>query len=351
MHLLIGIPAFNEAATIHDVIGRIPTEFRGVNQVSIVVVDDGSSDDTGRLARAAGAVVLRHLTNLGVGSAFQTMVRHAILVRAELLVTIDGDGQFNPADIDQLIAPVLDGRCLVATASRFADPALVPQMPWVKKWGNARVANLVNMLTGRQYADVSCGFRAYAREALLRMTIYHSFTYTHETFLDLAAKNVAIEEVPLTVRGTREFGKSKIASNVLRYGSRTARIMLYTYRDQAPLRLCGWLALPMVLLGLALLVASYVAFRSTGYWLKWAAFAGGASIGVAIVTLFFGFMADIATRLRRNQEEILYWLRRDAEPPALGAPAHVALAPAGAAAPRLELRASLPVTVPAAGPE
>jgi glycosyltransferase involved in cell wall biosynthesis len=316
MNLLVGLPAFNESATIRDVIARIPRQIEGVDSVSIAVVDDGSTDGTGAIAAAAGATVLRHPQNSGVGVAFQTMVRHALAVRADLLVTLDADGQFKPEDISTLIAPIVSGTALVCTASRFADEKLVPEMPWVKKWGNRRVAGLVNMLTGHRYADVSCGFRAYHREALLRLTVYASFTYTHETFLDLAAKKVPIVEVPLVVRGQREFGKSKVASSVVRYGARTAKIMLLTYRDQAPLRLCAWLALPMVLVGLSLLGWSTWTLHATGYWLKWAAFAGGAAIGCAILTVFFGFMADIATRLRRNQEEILYWLRRGVDPPA-----------------------------------
>jgi glycosyltransferase involved in cell wall biosynthesis len=325
MHLLVGIPAFNEAATIRDVIAAVPQRLDGIDEITIVVIDDGSSDDTGSLARQAGAEVVRHAQNSGVGVAFQTMVRHALAVQADLLVTLDGDGQFNPADIAKLIAPILGGTALVCTASRFADAALVPTMPWVKKWGNRRVAGLVNRLTGHRYADVSCGFRAYAREALLRLTVYHSFTYTHETFLDLAAKRIPIVEIPLTIRGTREHGKSKVAASVVRYGIQTAKIMLYTYRDQRPLRLCGWLAAPFALIGLALLIWSFVTFQSTGSWLKWAAFTGGASFGVAVVTLFFGFMADIATRLRRNQEEILYWLRKGGEPQARSKPAPILL--------------------------
>jgi glycosyltransferase involved in cell wall biosynthesis len=315
MHLLVGIPAFNEAASIADVVGRIPRDLPGVARLTIAVVDDGSTDDTGRLAAGAGATVLRHRQNSGVGVAFHTMIQHALAIRADVLVTLDGDGQFDPADIAQLLAPIRAGDALVATASRFLDPRKVPAMPAVKRWGNRRVAGLVNRLTGQRYADVSCGFRAYAREALLRLTVYHSFTYTHETFLDLAAKRIPIVEVPLVVRGVREHGQSKIASSVLRYGWRTAAIMLYTYRDQRPLRLCGWIALPFVLAGLALLGMSYARLQATGAWLKWAAFAGGAAFAVAVAALFFGFMADIATRLRRNQEEILYWLRKQGDPP------------------------------------
>src|SRR5690606_226429 len=225
-----------------DVIKRIPRSIASVSRVDVVVVDDGSSDDTAALAREAGAAVVRHPMNAGVGRAFQSLVRFANERRADILTTIDGVGQFNPAYIEKLIAPIVEGRALVCTASRFLDPALVPEMPKIKKWGNARVANLVSMLTGRTYADVSCGFRAYAREALLRLTVYHSFTYTHETFLDLAAKEIPIVEIPLEVRGVREHGQSKVASSVLRYGWRTALIMIRTYRDQKPMQLCGNIA-------------------------------------------------------------------------------------------------------------
>jgi glycosyltransferase involved in cell wall biosynthesis len=313
MRLVVGLPALNEAATIADVVARVPRSFVGVADVQVVVVDDGSTDGTAELAGAAGAIVVRHPRNLGVGQAFQSLVRTALRMRADLLVTIDADGQFNPADIGTLIQPILQGDALVCTASRFLDASLVPEMPWVKKWGNRRVAGLVSRLTGQKYFDVSCGFRAYAREALLHLTVRHSFTYTHETFLDLAAKRVAIREVALPVRGTREHGTSKVAKSVVRYGARTATIMLRTYRDQRPVALCALLALPCFLAGLALLVWSFSHLMAQGTWLKWAAFAGGGGIALALAILFFGFMADIATRLRLNQEEILYWLRRQAD--------------------------------------
>ena len=312
IHLVVGIPAYNEAASIADVIASVPRQLDGVAQVDVVVVDDGSTDDTAALAKAAGAHVIRHGQNRGVGVAFQSLLRRGLEVRTDVLVTIDGDGQFNPNDIPTLIAPILEGEYLVCTASRFLDPKVLPTMPAVKKWGNRRVAGLVSALTGHQYADVSCGFRAYARDALLRLTPRHSFTYTHETFLDLAARGVAIKEVSLTVRGVREHGESKIARSVWRYAWSTALIMLRTYRDQQPLKMCFVLAIPAFLLGAGLLTWSTVNVLETGSWLKWAAFTGAAAFALAMTVLFFGFMADMATRLRKNQEEILYWLRRHA---------------------------------------
>lgn len=321
MRLLVGIPAYNEGATIAEVVRAIPKALDHIDAISVLVVDDGSSDDTAERAAAAGAQVVRHPGNRGLGAAFQTLVLHALATGADVLVTLDGDGQFDPGQIPALLAPIWDGRALVCTASRFLDPALTPQMPWVKRWGNDRVAGLVSAMTGRRYADVSCGYRAYAREALLRLTVHGTFTYTHETFLDLAARGISFHEVPLPVRGVRAHGQSRMAASVVRYGRRAALILLRTYRDHFPLRLGALVAAPLAVLGTGLLGRSFYVFRETGSWLKWAAFVGGAALACAVATLLVAFLADMATRLRRNQEEALYWLRRQA---------YAAVPPAGA---------------------
>lgn len=310
MRLMIGIPALNEEMTIAEVISQVPATIPGISDVEIVVLDDGSTDRTAYFAERAGADVIRHISNYGVGVAFRSLVQEALQRRVDILVTIDGDGQFRPGDIPCLLEPILNGSAYVCTASRFADPALAPKMPWIKKWGNHRVAALVSSLIGRELNDVSCGFRAYSREALLRLTVYHSFTYTHETLLDLATKRLAIVEVPLIVRGTREYGKSRVASSVFNYGWRTALIMLRFYRDHNPLKLCSYMAVLIALVGIILIVVSLVQLVKTQAWLKWASMGGGALMGLAIGIVFFGFMADMLSRLRLNQEELIYWLRR-----------------------------------------
>ncbi len=321
MRLLIGIPALNEAASIGDVIAAIPRSIAGVDGIVALVVDDGSSDDTGAIARAHGATVVRHRRTLGLGHAFRTLQRQAVELGADVLVTLDGDGQFNPADIPALVEPILAGQADVCTASRFADPALIPAMPPVKRWGNDRVARIVSRLSGREFHDVSCGFRAYSREAVLRLTVHGAYTYTHETLLDLAAKGLAIREVPLRVRGERQHGKSRVASSVPRYALNTSGIMIRFYRDHRPLGVCVALAIPLAAAALVLFGVSLFEVLTTGYWLKWAAFFAGALVATAVSLLFFGFMADIASGLRRNQEEILYWLRRRASAQAAPSPA------------------------------
>lgn len=310
MRLVVGLPAFNEAETIRGVLQQIPNRIEGIQEIIVMVADDGSTDGTPEIAKNAGAVVIKHGHNRGLGMAFQTIVGFALKVNADILVTIDSDGQFDASDIPKLIAPLLAGEFEVSTASRFLNPATIPDMPYIKKWGNRRVARFVSTLIGKRYYDVSCGFRAYSREAMLWLTTYHSFTYTHEVFFDLASKNIAICEIPLRIHGRRSSGESKVASSVMRYGFHTALIILRTYRDWRPLRLCGYMSALLFFLGLSLLSISFVQVLLRGSWLKWAAFTGGACVGVGITLIFFGFMADMAKRLQRNQDETLYLLRR-----------------------------------------
>ena len=186
------------------------------------------------LAREAGASVVSHGQNLGVGTALQTGMDEAVRRRVDLLVNLDSDGQFSPEDIPTLIAPLLRNEADFATASRFKDPALVPLMPQVKRLGNWGMAQIIGRICGQRFHDVSCGFRAYTREAVLRLVLTGAFTYTQETFLLLSQKGLRIAEVPIRVRGVREVGQSRIASNLFAYAYRTLRIIFHSVRDFSP---------------------------------------------------------------------------------------------------------------------
>ncbi|MFN9907795.1 MAG: glycosyltransferase family 2 protein, partial [bacterium] len=181
--LLVMMPALNEEASSGAVLARVPRSIPGVGSVEILVVDDGSKDRTVAIAKDAGASVISHGRNLGVGSALQTGLAEAVRRGVDLLVNIDSDGQFAPEDIAKLVVPVIEGRADFVTASRFMDPALVPEMPWVKKFGNWGMARIVSGLIGQRFDDVSCGFRCYGREALLNLVLLGRFTYTQESFL------------------------------------------------------------------------------------------------------------------------------------------------------------------------
>lgn len=311
MKLIVLIPALNEAATVgrivreaHAALPEIPRE--------VVVVDDGSTDATASEARAAGATVVSHDINRGVGMAFQTGVKEALARGADVIVHLDADGQFNPADIPALLAPVLNRTADIAICSRFLNAEFRPSMPPVKAWGNRMVAQIVTLVTGQTFTDVACGFRAFNRETALRLTLFGRFTYTQEMLLDAVEKNLRIVEVPLRVRGERAAGHSRVYASAWNYALRSAAILFRSFRDQSPLRVFGSVAVTVG--GLGVLVGGFVAV----HWFQ----TGQTSPYRSLVTLsavlvllgaFFATVALLADMLRRHRkiaEEILYLERR-----------------------------------------
>lgn len=307
------VPCLNEENTVADVVARIPRAMSGIGNIEVLVLDDGSTDSTLERARAAGAHVLRNATNQGLGKTFQTGVRQALMLGADILVNIDGDGQFDPADIPKLVEAVIAGEADMVTASRFLDPELIPEMPGIKKWGNRWVARIVWLLTGKRFRDVSCGFRAFSREALLRMNLFGSFTYTQETFLDLAFKKRSIIEIPVRVQGTRLFGESRVAASIPRYAFRSLKIMLRAAIGYRPFPFFAAISSLFFIAGLGLLSFLFTHYLKTGAFSPhiWAGFLGGSFTFVGIITLVIGFIGDMLVRIRLNQEEILYFLKQD----------------------------------------
>lgn len=312
--LVVIVPAFNEAKTIGTVISHVPTTIPGIDSIQIIAIDDGSTDDTTLQARRSGAVVVRHEINRGVGAAFQTGIREALQHGANIIVNIDADGQFNPQDISTLIKPIQTGSAGFVTATRFADPALMPNMPGIKIWGNRWMVRIINFITKKQFTDVSCGFRAYTREAALRLTLFGHFTYTQETFIDLAFKNIAMTEVPLRIRGEREFGTSRVAANLWRYGIKTATIIFRAARDYKPHYFFGVPGLLTLGLGVAAAVFLGNHYLQTGQTSPYRSLVQVSS--VLIITgsllLFLSLLADMLHRNRIIAEEAVYHARKAA---------------------------------------
>jgi len=309
------MPALNEEKTVGDVICRIPREIPGIDHVQVVLVNDGSTDTTVATAREADAsvIVISHPQPYGVGVAFASGIDAALKHGADVIVNMDSDGQFRPEDIPELVRPILDDGFGFVTCTRFGNPDYVPTMPWVKKWGNRMMCHLVNwVIWGGEFTDVSCGFRAYSRDTALRINLFGRFTYTQESFIDLAGKNVRMTEAPLKVRGVREFGKSRVASNLWNYAFQTFPIIARAMRDIRPLKFFGGLGLIFVLLGLV-----QVGFVS-GWWFvngvtsPWKSLltTGSASLVIGMMVGVLALIADQLGRVKKVNEELLRLQRR-----------------------------------------
>jgi glycosyltransferase involved in cell wall biosynthesis len=310
--LIVAIPCLNEEQTIATVVSGVPRDIPGIGQIEIVVFDDGSTDETATRARDAGAEVISSKGNRGLGATFRDAVGIALSKGADYMVHIDGDGQFDPTDIPLLLTPVIEEQAHMVTASRFLDKSLVPSMPRIKRMGNAGVAWIVWLLTGRRFRDVSCGFRAFSRETLLRMNLFGTFTYTQESFLDLIFKDLTILEVPVKVRGVREFGTSRIAASIPRYAVRSLKIMMRAFISYRPFWLFFALASLFFLIGFGHLIFLGLHYLDTGAFSPhiWAGFVGGSFSFLGVMTFVTGLVGDMLVRIRMNQENILYQMKK-----------------------------------------
>jgi glycosyltransferase involved in cell wall biosynthesis len=168
MKLAILIPAYNEARTLGQVIQQVKSvNLPGVEK-EIIVVDDGSSDRTMEIARARGAIVIKHLLNRGVGGALNTGMEAALRLGADVVLTFDADGQHAPDDIGRVIEPIQSGRADAVVGSRMIDPR---GMPWTRQVAN-HLANLATwVLLSAKTTDSQSGLRAFSRDAAKRMRI------------------------------------------------------------------------------------------------------------------------------------------------------------------------------------
>src|SRR3990167_6599652 len=312
MKLIVIIPAYNEEKTIKEVISKIPKINKRISQTEVIVVDDGSKDRTKEEAKEAGAVVVSHIGNKGVGVAFRTGIEEALRRKADVIVNMDGDGQFNPNDIPKLIEPILDKKADFVTATRFSDGKLIGNMPFVKRIGNKLFTSLTSKLVGQKFTDTQCGFRAYSREAALRLNLYGKFTYTQEVFLDLANKGLIIKEVPLFVKAQREHGKSKVVKSVPKYVFQALTIIIRSIRDYKPLAFFGTIGVFVFSFGFLIdlvLFIRWVIIRAVTPYVT--------LVSVGIVMMVIGFLlivlaliADMLDRQRRIEEDLLYYRKK-----------------------------------------
>jgi glycosyltransferase involved in cell wall biosynthesis len=211
--LVIGIPAYNEEKTIARII------LQAQKQADIVVVcDDGSADLTKQIAERMGADVIRHERNSGYGAAIQSLFKRARALNADVLVTLDGDGQHDPDEIQQLIKPIIDGDAEVVLGSRFMDDAGTADMPFYRKIGIKAVTKLVNG-SENVVSDAQSGFRAYSKYAIQSLSISENGMSASIELLRAIRKNgLKVSEVPISCKYSNTVGVKTSSKNPVSHG-------------------------------------------------------------------------------------------------------------------------------------
>jgi len=226
------------------------------------------------------------------------------------MVNIDGDMQFNPADIPALVKPITTGQADFVAADRFTDnngrKHRPENMPAGKYHGNLIGAKIVSGLSKQKFNDVTCGFRAYNKKAIRALNINGTKTYTQESFQVLAMKKMRIATIPTDVK-YYPGRKSRVVTSIPSYVLTSAVNILRSYRDFAPLRFFGWLgALPM-LLGLVSGGFFFIHWLITGSLspYKFMGFVGMYFVTLGVILWSLGLVADMLSRMLNNQEKLI----------------------------------------------
>ncbi|HNT30617.1 MAG TPA: glycosyltransferase family 2 protein [bacterium] len=303
MKLVVMIPAYDEQENIAEVIKSIPRTYKGIDQVEILVIDDGSDDETSQRAEAAGAdAVIRHKMNLGLAYAFATGLRKALEMGADIIVNTDADNQYDQNEIQGLIDPILQGEADIVNTDRQVKT--LEHMPFGNKYGNILGTWVVNRLISQDIKDASSGFRAYSRYAAENLHVLSNHTYTHETLIQADMKHIKIVTLPCTFRQTkRKSKKSRLIGSIFGHIKKSGSTIVRTYVVYRPLKTFFYLAIlfftPGFILGLRYLYF-YLQGTSGGHIQSLILASMLMSMGVQIALI--GLVADTISALRKIVE-------------------------------------------------
>lgn len=309
MKLVVMIPAFNEEQTIGSVIKEIPRKILGMN-VQILVINDGSSDNTIIEAKKAGAdKIVSHHGNKGLGVAFKTGLDNALAMGADIIVNTDADGQYVGAEIENLVKPIIGCEADIVLGSRFAGT--IEYMPLGKRIGNRMATRMVRFLSGLPVTDGQTGFRAFTRDAALRLNVMSFYTYTQETIIQAAKRGITLVEVPCTFR--RRDGHSRLISSIFGYAKKSAAILMRTYRDYMPLQFFGTIGISIFAVGTVFALYIFQYFLRTGMVSPHVPLAilTAITLIVGFQLIIFALLADMMGQQRKVSEEILYRVKKN----------------------------------------
>ena len=209
--VIIVVPVFNESAVIHKVLKAIPKKINGISKIDIIVVNDGSTDESQFEVKRAGFVTVDHVINRGLGAAIKTGMEYAREKKADIMVTFDGDGQHDPADIQKIILPIIQKKAELVIGSRFKKSKNVPLDRFFLNW----VANFITFLFyGVVTTDSQSGLRAFSKKALNVVDFKgERMDFSSEILLEAKRNNLKIAEVPIRVIYS-EYSRKKGQTNL-----------------------------------------------------------------------------------------------------------------------------------------
>lgn len=306
--LIVQIPCYNEAETIRETLEDVPQDLEGIDEIEILLIDDGSTDETVQIAEEWGVDhIVQFAHNKGLAQAFHTGLQQCLRQGADLIVNMDGDHAFRGEDLPRLIAPVLSNNADIVVGERTA--ASREKFSYMKRLLHSMGSAVVRLLSNTNIPDVTCGFRAYSREAALRLNVVSEFTYTLETIIQAGTENLSITSVPIETNPPKR--DPRLYSSHLDYVRKSINTIIRMFITYKPLKFFSIVGTMSFTAGF-LLGCRYLYLVGMG--------SGGGhipSLLLSSVLLIFGvlvvmtgLMADVIRSNRKLIEEVLYLQRK-----------------------------------------
>lgn len=308
MKLIIQIPCFNEEKTLPITFGDLPKKIEGIDEIEYLIIDDGSKDNTIKIAEDLGINhIVKFPNNRGLAKGFMAGVDACLRLGADIIVNTDGDNQYSGKDIEKLVEPILKGKSEIVVGNRQTDN--IEHFSILKKKLQKLGSFVVRLASNSQVIDTTSGFRAYSRDAAMKLNVVSEYTYTLETIIAAGRAKAAIGNVDI---GTNEkLRDSRLFKSISGYIKKSSSTIIRTYTQYKPLRL--FLTSGIV----SFLIGTIVGIRYLVYFFNGEGNGHTQSLVLAAICILMGFqiavfglLADAIAATRRINDELLYRIKK-----------------------------------------
>lgn len=304
MKLIIQIPCYNEEETLHLAYNDLPRHIDGIDEIEYLIINDGSKDNTVKRARELGFHhIVSFKQNKGLAKGFIAGLDACLRLGADIIVNTDADNQYNGADIEKLVRPILEEKADIVIGERPIDNT--EHFSKKKKAFQHFGSWVVRIASNSDIPDAPSGFRAYSREAAMRMNVINNYTYTLETIIQAGHNKIAMSSVPIRTNG--ETRPSRLFSSMWKYMQRSSSVIIRSFLMYKPLRFFGTIGTMFFLLGFG-----------AGVWYLFDTNFGRTDghiqllilvsllITLGIMSIIVGLLADTVAANRKLLEDIQY---------------------------------------------
>lgn len=308
MKLIIQIPCYNEADTLEIALNDLPRQIDGIDEIEYLIINDGSSDDTEKVALEWGVNYIVHFKrNLGLAKGFLAGIDLALRHGADIIVNTDADNQYSGADIEKLIQPILKREADIVIGERPIDE--IEEFSLVKKKLQKFGSWVVRIASKTDIPDAPSGFRAYSRKAAMRVNVHNEYTYTLETIVQAGRNKMAITSVP--VHTNPELRKSRLMNSMAAYIKKSMLTILRAVLMYKPMKVFTMLGSVFIFVGMVIGIRFlFFYFNGDGGGHVQSLILATMMIIIGFQTFVTGLQADIISANRKILEDMQFRIKK-----------------------------------------